>query len=63
VGAKVRPHADENDVAKIYELTEPMMVAAITRHAEPIPGLLEFAEGMRKRDISKSAPAPATPHP
>jgi phosphonoacetaldehyde hydrolase len=43
--------ADENDVAKIYELTEPMMVDTITRHAEPIPGLLEFAEGMRKRHI------------
>jgi phosphonoacetaldehyde hydrolase len=43
--------ADENDVAKIYELTEPMMVDTITRHAEPIPGLLEFVEGMRKRHI------------
>jgi phosphonoacetaldehyde hydrolase len=42
---------DNHDVAKLYEKTEPMMVAAIVGHAEPITGLLPFVEAMRTRDI------------
>jgi phosphonoacetaldehyde hydrolase len=42
---------EENDVAALYEHTEPMMVSAIKDHAEPIDGLLPFVEEMRRRDI------------
>jgi len=42
---------DESDVEKLYEKTEPMMVAAIADHAEPIPGLQPFVEAMRARNI------------
>ena len=42
---------DENDVDRLYEQTEPMMVAAVADHAEPITGLLPFVEVMRLRDI------------
>jgi phosphonoacetaldehyde hydrolase len=42
---------DEAAVDALYDLTEPMMVAAIARHADPIPGLLEFAAAMRSRGI------------
>jgi phosphonoacetaldehyde hydrolase len=42
---------DENDVADLYAQTEPMMVATIADHAEPITGLLPFVEGMRTRNI------------
>ncbi|WP_319407943.1 phosphonoacetaldehyde hydrolase [uncultured Desulfosarcina sp.] len=42
---------DENDVDAIYAVTEPMMVASIARHADPIPGLLSFVDGMRQRRI------------
>jgi phosphonoacetaldehyde hydrolase len=42
---------DAAAVDALYELTEPMMVAAIARHADPIPGLLEFAAAMRARGI------------
>ena len=41
----------KNDVEKLYAKTEPMMVAAIADHAEPIPGLLPFVEAMRARNI------------
>ncbi len=38
---------DDTDVEALYRETEPMMVAAIFRHAEPIEGLLETVQGMR----------------
>jgi phosphonoacetaldehyde hydrolase len=42
---------DAAAVDALYELTEPMMVAAIARHADPIPGLLAFGTAMRQRGI------------
>lgn len=39
---------DETDVDALYQQTEPMMVAAIFRHAELIEGLWETVEAMRK---------------
>ena len=42
---------DENEVAAIYNVTEPMMVDTIARHADPIPGLLAFVNGMRQRRV------------
>ena len=42
---------DENDVARLYGKTEPMMVASLVDHADPIPGLLPFVEAMRARNI------------
>jgi phosphonoacetaldehyde hydrolase len=42
---------DEAAVDALYDLTEPMMVAAIARHADPIPGLLAFVAAMRSRGI------------
>jgi phosphonoacetaldehyde hydrolase len=48
---KVGHLPDENDVTRLYEQTEPMMVAAIADHAELISGLLPFVEAMRLRDI------------
>ncbi|MCU0538509.1 MAG: phosphonoacetaldehyde hydrolase [Desulfobacterales bacterium] len=42
---------DEGDVDALYAETEPMMAAAIARHAEPIPGLLAFVEAMRAKGI------------
>jgi phosphonoacetaldehyde hydrolase len=42
---------DENDVADLYAQTETLMVATIADHAEPIPGLLPFVDGMRTRNI------------
>jgi phosphonoacetaldehyde hydrolase len=41
----------EKDVDALYAQTEPMMVAAIARHADPIPGSLGFAEELRVRGI------------
>ncbi|MBR9981932.1 MAG: phosphonoacetaldehyde hydrolase [Desulfatitalea sp.] len=41
----------EADVEALYRETEPMMVAAIARHADPIPGLLPFVDAMRQRRI------------
>jgi phosphonoacetaldehyde hydrolase len=41
----------EADVAALYRETEPMMVAAIARHAGLIPGLLPFVDAMRQRRI------------
>lgn len=42
---------DERDVDALYAETEPMMVAAVASHAEPIPGLLSFVQGMREKDM------------
>jgi phosphonoacetaldehyde hydrolase len=42
---------DESDVDRMYQATEPMMVAAAARHADPIPGLLETVTALRDRDI------------
>jgi len=42
---------DEKDVEALYAETEPMMIAAITTHADPIPGLLPFVDGLRERHI------------
>jgi phosphonoacetaldehyde hydrolase len=42
---------DEAAVGALYELTEPMMVEAIARHADPIPGLLDFTAAMGDRGI------------
>ena len=42
---------NEDDVEKIYLDTEPMMISAIIRHADLIPGLLETIKEFRKRGI------------
>jgi len=42
---------DESAVERLYGKTEPMMVAAIADHAEPIAGLLPFVEALRARTI------------
>lgn len=42
---------DEKDVDALYRETEPMMVSAISRHADLIPGLLEFVNGLHGRRI------------
>ena len=42
---------DENDVAAIYAITEPMMITAIAKHCDIIPGGLDFVAGMRERGI------------
>jgi phosphonoacetaldehyde hydrolase len=42
---------DEDAVARIYADTEPMMVSAVARHAEPIPGLLKAAAVFRDRGV------------
>jgi phosphonoacetaldehyde hydrolase len=42
---------NEADIDALYAETEPMMVAAVARHAEPIPGLLAFAEALRRKGI------------
>ena len=49
--AKYGHPPDEADVASLYARTEPMMVAAIADHAEPIGGLLSFVDAMRARNI------------
>jgi phosphonoacetaldehyde hydrolase len=45
-----RPPA-EPDVEALYAATEPMMVAAVARHAAPIPGLLEFVAALRRQGV------------
>lgn len=50
-GEKYKRLPGEDDVAKLYARTEPMMVAAVAGHAEPITGLLPFVEAMRGRNI------------
>ena len=42
---------DEIDVEALYAETEPMMVSAIARYSDPIPGLLETVDELRKRCI------------
>ncbi len=42
---------DESDVERMYADTEPMMVAAIADHADPIPGLLETVDWFREQGI------------
>jgi len=42
---------DEDAVARLYADTEPMMVSAVARHAEPIPGLLKAAAAFRDRGV------------
>lgn len=42
---------DETDVEALYAETEPMMVSAIARYCDPIPGLLETVEELRKSGI------------
>jgi len=41
----------EADIDALYAETEPMMVAAIARHADLIPGLLAFVEELRRKGI------------
>jgi phosphonoacetaldehyde hydrolase len=41
----------EPDVEALYAATEPMMVAAVARHAAPIPGLLEFVAALRRQGV------------
>lgn len=41
----------DDAVEALYADTEPMMVAAVARHAEPIPGLLETVAALRRRGI------------
>jgi phosphonoacetaldehyde hydrolase len=42
---------DEADVEALYAETEPMMVSAIARYSDPIPGLLETVDEMRRSGI------------
>lgn len=42
----------EADVDRLYEATETMMVEAIARHADPIPGLLDTVDALRRKGIS-----------
>ena len=42
---------DERDVEALYKEVEPMMVAAIFRHAEPIEGVLAAVDGMRRQGM------------
>jgi phosphonoacetaldehyde hydrolase len=42
---------DEDDVERIYAETEPMMVDAVTRHADLIPGLLETVDTLRRQGV------------
>jgi phosphonoacetaldehyde hydrolase len=41
----------EAAVDAVYQITEPMMVAAIEKHCEPIDGMLDFVDALRRRDI------------
>lgn len=49
--AKYGREPNENDIDALYARTEPMMIATIGNHAEPIAGLLPFVDAMRKRGI------------
>jgi phosphonoacetaldehyde hydrolase len=42
---------DESDVEALYRKTEPMMVSAISRHGELIPGLLDTVAEMRRQGM------------
>jgi len=39
------------DIDTLYALTEPMMVSAVSAHADLIPGVLEAVAGLRARNI------------
>jgi phosphonoacetaldehyde hydrolase len=42
---------DENDIDAMYRETERLMIAAIAKHASPIPGLLETVDQLRRDKI------------
>ena len=42
---------DEADVEALYAETEPMMVSSIARYSDPVPGLLETVDELRKSGI------------
>lgn len=42
---------DENDIEAMYRETERLMVAAIAKHSDPIPGLLETVDQLRKAEV------------
>lgn len=42
---------DENDIDAMYRETERLMIAAIVKHAFPIPGLLETVDQLRRDEI------------
>jgi phosphonoacetaldehyde hydrolase len=41
----------DTDIDTIYRRTEPMMVKAVSAHADMIPGILEAVDGLRARKI------------
>ena len=41
----------ETDVEALYAETEPMMISTISRYSDPIPGLIETVEALRKSGI------------
>ncbi len=50
----VREHGrlpDENDIDAMYRETERLMIAAIAKHSDPIPGLLETVDQLRRDEI------------
>lgn len=42
---------EDADIDALYALTEPMMVSAVSAHADLIPGVLEAVAGLRTRNI------------
>jgi phosphonoacetaldehyde hydrolase len=42
---------EEADVEAMYQATEPMMIATMAHHADPIPGLIETVDILRRRQI------------
>ncbi len=42
---------DESDVDRIYALTEPMMIDAVRRHADLIPGAIDTVAALRRQGI------------
>ncbi|TVM33786.1 phosphonoacetaldehyde hydrolase [Oceanidesulfovibrio marinus] len=48
--AKTEP--DEKAVNAVYALLEPMMVEAVTSHAEPITGVVEAMDALRRRGVA-----------
>jgi phosphonoacetaldehyde hydrolase len=42
---------EDADIDALYALTEPMMVSAVSAHADLIPGVLESVAGLRARNI------------
>ncbi|MCU0614860.1 MAG: phosphonoacetaldehyde hydrolase, partial [Desulfobacterales bacterium] len=50
----VREHGrlpDEKDIDAMYRETERLMIAAIAKHSDPIPGLLETVDQLRRDEI------------